>query len=72
MLFSGNGLKIEATQGGGFSPQWDIPRYVALWRSEALDDYQKLISHRVSLDSINNGIDLVKTGQAARVMVDIS
>jgi S-(hydroxymethyl)glutathione dehydrogenase/alcohol dehydrogenase len=71
-MFKGEGQKIEATQGGGFQPEKDLPRYVSLWKSGALDDYTKLISHRVSLEHINEGIDLMRTGKAARVMVDIS
>jgi S-(hydroxymethyl)glutathione dehydrogenase/alcohol dehydrogenase len=69
-MFTGEGQKIEATQGGGFAPSKDIPRYVNLWRGGMLDDYKKLISHRVSLADINTGIDLMRTGKAARVMVD--
>ncbi len=68
-LFDG-GKTIKATQGGGFNPIRDIPRYVNLWRSGRLD-YEKLITHRVSLDEINSGLDLVRNGQAGRVLVDI-
>jgi Zn-dependent alcohol dehydrogenase len=71
-MFNGTGLSIQATQGGNFNPTLDIPRYVRLWRSGALDDYRNLISHRVDLERINAGIDWVRDGQAARVMVDIS
>ncbi len=71
-LFDG-GKTIKATQGGGFNPSRDIPRYVAAWESGALPTrpVAKLITHRVSLDNINQGLDLVRGGQAARVMVDI-
>ncbi len=68
-LFDG-GKTIKATQGGGFNPSKDIGRYVNLWRSGRLD-YEKLITHRVSLDDINQGLDLVRNGQAGRVLVDI-
>ncbi len=70
-FFRGEGQSIIATQAGGFNPTRDIPRYVQLWRSGALADYQKLISHNVALESINAGIDLMRAGKAARVMVEM-
>ncbi len=70
-LFDG-GKTIKATQGGGFNPSIDIPRYVNAWESTVLPTrpLAKLITHRVSLDNINDGLDLVRNGQAGRVMVD--
>jgi S-(hydroxymethyl)glutathione dehydrogenase / alcohol dehydrogenase len=68
-LFDGEGQTIQATQGGGFNPTLDIPRYVNLWRSGALNDYPKLISHRIKLDEINKGVKLMQDGKAARVMI---
>jgi S-(hydroxymethyl)glutathione dehydrogenase/alcohol dehydrogenase len=68
-LFEGEGKTIKATQGGGFQPARDLPRYVALWRSGALWNYDKLITHRVDIYDINRGIDLVRDGKAGRVMV---
>ncbi len=64
------GKAIIAAQGGGFSPSKDIPRYVELWKSGALD-INHLITHRVTLDTINDGIELMRQGKANRVMVDI-
>ncbi len=69
-LFDGEGQTIQATQGGGFNPTKDIPRYVNLWRSGALDNYTKLISHVFELDAINNGIQLMRDGKTARVMIE--
>ena len=71
-MFKGEGLSITATQGGGFNPTRDIPRYVNLFYSGALQNYEKLISHRIKLDDINAGIKLIRDGEAARVMVYIS
>lgn len=71
-FFSGQGQRIQATQGGCFSPSTDIPRYVNLWRSGALNDYNKLITHRVTLDRINDGFDLLRDRKAGRVLVDIN
>lgn len=64
-LFSGEGITIKATQGGGFRPQFDIPRYLA-----ANMDVSGIITHRVSLSEINEGIELVKRGEAGRVIIE--
>lgn len=69
-LFHGEGKTIKATQGGGFNPTRDIPRYVAMWRSGRLD-IKGIVTHYITLDEINKGIDLVRAGQAGRIMVNI-
>lgn len=69
-MFEGEGKTIKATQGGGFNPSKDIPRYVNLWRTGAID-VNKIITHRVKLDEINAGVDLVRQGEAGRVLVEM-
>lgn len=69
-LFGGEGKMIKATQGGKFSPSKDIPRYVKLHKAGILN-IDGLITHRVKLDQINEAIDLVRSGQAGRIMIDI-
>lgn len=70
-MFDGEGKTIKATQAGGFNPAMDIPRYVNMWRSGALNDYPKIIGHRIKLDQINDGIALMLKGEAkGRVMID--
>lgn len=64
-LFDGDGFSIRATQGGGFRPAIDIPRYITLDR-----DFSEIITHRVSLDQINEGIELVRSGEAGRVLIE--
>jgi S-(hydroxymethyl)glutathione dehydrogenase/alcohol dehydrogenase len=68
-LFDGEGQTIQATQGGGFNPTLDIPRYVKLWRSGALSNYRNLISHAIKLDEINFWIQQMREGKTARVMI---
>lgn len=63
-LFSGEGITIKATQGGGFRPQFDIPRYLA-----ANLDVSGVITHRIALEEINECIELVKRGEAGRVLI---
>lgn len=66
--FHGEGSRILWTQGGGFRPSVDIPRYISLWRAGLLD-LDSIISHRIGLSEINEGIELVRKGQAGRVLV---
>jgi len=68
-MFAGEGKRIIATQGGGFRPDLDIPRYLRLYESGALS-IDGVITHRVALDNINAGIDLVRAGGASRVLVE--
>lgn len=69
-LFGGEGKIIKATQGGKFSPSKDIPRYIKLHKAGILN-IDGLITHRVKLDQVNEAIDLVRNGQAGRIMIDI-
>jgi S-(hydroxymethyl)glutathione dehydrogenase/alcohol dehydrogenase len=67
-FFEGEGKSLRATQGGRFSPARDIPRYVALYQAKLLQ-YAGIVSHRISLDGINEGIDAVRKGLAGRIMI---
>lgn len=69
-MFAGEGKRIQATQGGGFRPTQMITRYVNLWRAGLLD-LDSIISHRIGLSEINEGIELVRKGQAGRVLVEM-
>ena len=64
-LFDGEGKRIIATQGGGFNPDTDIPRYVAAWRSGHLK-IDGIVTHRFPLDQINTALDTVRSGQAVQ------
>jgi Zn-dependent alcohol dehydrogenase len=70
VLFAGEGCSIKATQGGGFRPSVDIPRYVSAWRS-GLIDLNGIITHRISLAEIERGLELVRQGNAGRVLIDL-
>jgi S-(hydroxymethyl)glutathione dehydrogenase/alcohol dehydrogenase len=67
-MFDGDGKTIKATQGGGFLPHLDIPRYVRLWKSGNLD-VSDIITHRMKLDDINEAIELVRQGNAGRILI---
>lgn len=70
-LFNGVGQSIKATQGGKTNPQEDIPRYIKLNKEERLN-VDKLITHTFTLDQINEAFDLLKTGNAGRIMIKIA
>ncbi|MBI2033721.1 MAG: alcohol dehydrogenase catalytic domain-containing protein [Candidatus Liptonbacteria bacterium] len=64
-----DGKTIRATQGGGFLPSKDIPRYVKLFKAGSLD-IDNLITHRTTLDNINDAIQMMRQGKANRIMID--
>jgi S-(hydroxymethyl)glutathione dehydrogenase/alcohol dehydrogenase len=69
-LFNGVGQSIKATQGGKTNPNEDIPRYVKLHQNGLLD-ISKLVTHTFTLDEVNDAFDLLKTGNAGRIMIKI-
>jgi S-(hydroxymethyl)glutathione dehydrogenase/alcohol dehydrogenase len=68
-MFDGDGKTIKATQGGGFRPHLDVPRYLRI-----ADDLfvHGLITHRVPLAQINQAFDLVRAGESGRVLITIN
>ena len=70
-LFDGDGQTIRATQGGGFRPHLDIPRYLALHRRGALNT-SGIVTHRFPLADINAAFDRLRAGEASRIMIDVS
>jgi len=65
-MFDGEGKTIKATQGGGFQPHLDIPRYLKL--RQRLEPGH-IITHRMKLDDINDAIELVRDGGAGRIII---
>lgn len=70
-MFLGEGKTIKATQGGGFRPHLDVPRYIKLHQSGKLK-LDAVISDRIPLADINRGLDLVRQGKASRVMIEMT
>lgn len=68
-FFDGDGKVFRATQGGHFSPSVDIPRYVRMAKGGVLKT-DGIITHRIQLDQINDAIELVRSGQAGRVLIE--
>lgn len=69
-LFDGTGATIIASQGGQFNPAKDLPRYVRLWRAGLLKAAG--ITHRLPLEGINEGLDLMREGKAGRVIIEMN
>lgn len=67
-MFEGEGKTIKATQGGGFRPHLDVPRYVEAWRAGVIS-LDGIITHRISLSEIERGIELVRQGEAGRILI---
>jgi 2-desacetyl-2-hydroxyethyl bacteriochlorophyllide A dehydrogenase len=70
-LFEGSGKTIKATQGGKTNPVEDIPKYIKLHKS-GLIDINKIITHRFNLDQINEAFDILRTGMAGRIIIQIN
>ena len=70
-MFDGTGKSIRATQGGRTDPEKDIPRYIKLAMKGKLD-YETLHTHTFTLDEVNEAFDLLKSGNAGRIMVKIN
>ena len=67
-MFDGQGKSIRASQGGGTKPDEDIPRYIKLANREMLD-FNTLHTDTFALDNINDAFDLLKTGNAGRIII---
>lgn len=70
-FFNGQGISVRATQGGSGNPTVDIPRYLQLFKHNKLS-IDKLITHRFSLNQINDAFEVLKSGNAGRIMIEIA
>jgi alcohol dehydrogenase len=55
---------------GSAVPERDIPRYVELWRAGRLP-VESLVSHRISLHDLNEGMDDLAAGRAVRQIIEL-
>jgi S-(hydroxymethyl)glutathione dehydrogenase / alcohol dehydrogenase len=61
---------LTGSHGGEAVPQVDIPRLIRLNRAGRLS-FDGLITHEFSLDQINEALDLIRSGAAGRVVLNI-
>lgn len=59
---------LKGSHGGSASPHVDIPNYLRLVQSGKMK-LEGLISHEFELDDINEAIQLIKSGNAGRVVL---
>lgn len=64
------GKKIVGSWGGGTNPDKDIPYYAKQYLKGNLP-VEKLVTHRFKLDTINDAVDALRSGKAARVIIEI-
>lgn len=62
------GKEIIGSWGGGTDPDRDIPKYAKLYLDGALK-LDRMITHRFTLNKINEAFDLLETGKAGRILV---
>jgi S-(hydroxymethyl)glutathione dehydrogenase / alcohol dehydrogenase len=62
---------LTGSHGGDAIPHVDIPRLIRLNQAGRLS-FDGLITHEFPLDDISAAIDLVRSGAAGRVLVDIA
>ncbi len=64
------GRRIQGSWGGESQPDEDIPKFARFYREGRLP-LEKLITHRVALRQINEAFQLLESGKAARVLIEI-
>ena len=61
----------SVSRGGDAVPDVDIPRYIRLMQAGKMT-LDGLITHEFSLEEINEAIGLVRSGEAGRVLINMS
>lgn len=61
---------LTGSHGGGCVPDIDIPRIIRLNQAGRLS-FEGIITHEFSLDDINLAFDLVRSGEAGRVLINV-
>jgi S-(hydroxymethyl)glutathione dehydrogenase/alcohol dehydrogenase len=65
-----DGKCIFASQGGLTNPDIDIPRYIRLIEERKINT-KILISHKFKLEDINKALDVVRSGEAIRCIINM-
>jgi len=65
------GKTLRGSHGGDSQPAEDIPRYLRMVRDGRFDP-REFVSHRLPFEQINDGISLMRSGDAVHVMVHFS
>lgn len=65
------GQVLMDSQGGLTNPTTDIPRYLKLYKSGKLK-LDNLITHHYPLEQVNEALEMVKSGQSGRVILEMN
>ena len=61
---------LTGSHGGGAEPDKDIPRFIRLMDAGLLN-FEGLITHEFSLDNINEAMQLFRSGEAGRIILNM-
>ncbi|MCJ7587522.1 MAG: zinc-binding dehydrogenase, partial [Candidatus Aminicenantes bacterium] len=64
------GKTLMDSTGGHTSPNENIPRYLRLYKQGSLP-IDRLITHRFPLDRVNEALDVVRSGIAGRMILEM-
>ena len=70
-FFAGNGQIIRTTQGGNVNPSDDFIRYVNLYNKVNFK-LDKLVTHTFELEQINTAVEVLRSGKAGRILININ
>jgi S-(hydroxymethyl)glutathione dehydrogenase/alcohol dehydrogenase len=70
-LWSPSGKSVSVSQGGCTKPRDDIPRYVKMHKAGILN-IDKIITHVFALEAVNEAFDILKSGDAGRIMIKMN
>ena len=62
---------LTGSHGGDAVPHVDIPRIIRLARAGRIS-FEGIITHEFPLDEINAALDLVRSGTAGRVLLNVA
>jgi len=62
---------LKGSEGGQCQPARDIPRLVRLAEAGRID-YSGIVTHQFALDDVNQAIELMRTGNSGRIVLNIS
>ena len=71
VIFMTMGKRILSSLLGGCWPERDIPRLIGYWREGRLD-LGGLVSRRLELAEVNEGIRLLRETDGVRTVVDVA
>jgi alcohol dehydrogenase len=61
---------LKGSYMGSCVPQRDIPNYIEMWQRGRLP-VERLVTHRIKLQEINEGFDLLASGDAGRILMAV-